>query len=208
MLHGTALVLFESTTASAVVEDPANQDWLAAIAAIDGELYDGVARRYYIALYHFRSRSRRVLPGRRQVVADDRQQALQAVLVDMNARRSSAKAAAGRDEPAIFVEVGPDPGNDALPEALRDFSKPPPSLSNLLGGRGRPPTDALCLMRAFLAAPLLGVGDSSTAVHRLLRSNPTFARACGFLGPSALKLPASGPRGDSPPSRPARSSAR
>jgi hypothetical protein len=45
----------------------------------------------------------------------------------------------------------------------------------------------LCLLRAFLAAPLLGVGDDPTAVYRLLHSNPTFAHACDFLSRDALK---------------------
>jgi hypothetical protein len=45
------------------------------------------------------------------------------------------------------------------------------------------------MLRAFLAAPLLSVGDSPTAVFGLLRSNPTFANACDFLGRDALKVP-------------------
>lgn len=76
---------------------------------------------------------------------------------------------------------------DDLLEALRDFTKSPPPLSILLAGPGRPPCDALCLLRAFLAAPLLGVGDDPTSVYRLLHSNPTFAHACDFLGRDALK---------------------
>jgi hypothetical protein len=43
-------------------------------------------------------------------------------------------------------------------------------------------------MRAFLAAPLLRVGDDPTSVHMLLHSNPTFARACGFRASGALKV--------------------
>jgi hypothetical protein len=43
-------------------------------------------------------------------------------------------------------------------------------------------------MRAFLAAPLLGIGDDPTSVHLLLHSNPTFARACGFRASGALKV--------------------
>lgn len=190
MLHATALVLFESTDAPSILAEAVNQGWVAVVNSIDGGLYGELARRYYLALYDLRRRPRRAaLPGQRQVEAEGRQAALQGVLIAMNERKSSEKAPAGRDEPAIFVEVRPDPENDELPEALRDFSRPPPPLSNVLGGPGRPPTDALCMMRAFLASPLLGVGDSPTAVHRQLRSNPTFARACGFLGPAALKQP-------------------
>ena len=44
-------------------------------------------------------------------------------------------------------------------------------------------------MRAFLGAPLLVGSDSPTDVFRLLRSNPTYARACGFLGRNAEKQP-------------------
>lgn len=53
---------------------------------------------------------------------------------------------------------------------------------------GALPCDALCLRRAFLAAPLLGLGDDPTSVHRLLHSNPAFAHICGFLGPNVMKL--------------------
>jgi hypothetical protein len=107
----------------------------------------------------------------------------------VSCRKRSEKVAASRDGTAIFVEVRPDGEDESLPESLRDFSKPAPSLNDLLSGAGRPPCDALCLMRAFLAAPLLGVGDSPTDVHLLLRSNPTYVRACGFLGREAMKQP-------------------
>ncbi len=190
MLHGTALVLFESMDAAAVLGDPANEDWLAVVSYVGGRMYELVERRYYVALHHFRSRSHRAaLPGRREVDAETRQQALQCVLGGLLERKASEKVTIGRDELAIFVEARPAPEQDDLPEALRDFSTPPPPLSNILDGPGRPPCDALCLMRAFLAAPLLDVTDSPTAVHRLLRSNPTYARACGFRGPASLKLP-------------------
>jgi len=87
-----------------------------------------------------------------------------------------------------FVDTTPDRTDATLPEPLRDFSKAPPPLRQILAGPGRPPCDAMCLMRAFLAAPLLGVGDDATSVHKLLHSNPTFARACGFRGSGAPKV--------------------
>ncbi len=188
MLHDTASVLFESTDAPAVLTDPANQDWLAVVRAIAGERYELLERRYYTALYHFRrQRSRSTLPGCTQVSAQSKAQALQGMLDVLDARKASRKEQDGADKVDVFVEARPDSQDESLPEALRDFSKPPPSLGDLLDGPGRPPCNALCLMRAFLAAPLLGVGDSPTSVHGLLRSNPTLARACGFLGRDALK---------------------
>ena len=190
MLHSTSLVLFESTDADSVLLDPVNEDWLAVVRGVAGELYDDVAGRYYSALTHFRrQRYRSPLQGRKEVSGSGKQQAFEAMLLAMEERKRVEKVAASRDVPAIFVEAQPDAQDETLPEALRDFSKPVPSLSDLLSGAGRPPCDALCLMRAFLAAPLLGVGDSPKNVYLLLRSNPTFVRACGFLGRSAMKQP-------------------
>lgn len=192
MLHSTSLVLVESTDARAVLEDPANQDWLAVVRGITGEQYELVARRYYLALYHLRQQGRRpALPGRSEVNAAGKEQALQGMLLLMEERKKAKtakqKTVVRGEVVEVFVDVLPDAENDSLPEALRDFSMRPPALDNILRGRGRPPADALCMMRAFLAAPLLGGGDSPRAVYRLLRSNPTFARACDLLGRAAQK---------------------
>jgi hypothetical protein len=190
MLNSTALVLFESTDAPAVLADPVNADWLAVVDGIQGEPYDSLARRYYLALSHFRgSAERRPVPGRVEVEGDSRQEALRELLDSMNQRKASEKVAASKDEAAIFVDVSPDREDESLHEALRDFSKRPPAISDLLRGPGRPPCDALCLLRSYLGAPVVGAGDGPTEVHRLLHSNPTFARACGFLGRDALKQP-------------------
>lgn len=105
----------------------------------------------------------------------------------MEERKANSKRAAG-STPDVFIDATPDKTDTTLPEALRDFSKAPPGLRQILTGPGRPPCDALSLMRAFLAAPLLGVGDDPTSVYKLLHSNPTFARACGFYASGALKV--------------------
>lgn len=184
MHDNTALVLFESTDAPTVLTDPVNEDWVAVLSAIDDERFQLLERRYYEALTHFRKQnSRPSLPGRVQVEAQDKQEALQGMLGVIVERKEK-----GTSE-ETFVEAHALSENDSTPESLRDFSKQPRSLRELLDRPGRPPCDAQCLMRAFLAAPLLGVGDSPGSVHRLLRSNPTFARTCGFMGPTAMKQP-------------------
>ncbi len=190
--QSTAPVLFESSDNVAVERDAANDDWLTLLRVIDDERFDDLVRRYYLALYHFRQqRQRPALPGQLEIQAPDRQGALQGVLSVIEQRKARRKAAGA--EPAspadVFVEPGPDGDDETLPPSLRDFTVPPPALSRFLGGVGRPPCDAMCLLKAFLAASLLGVGDSPTAVFRLLRSNPTFARLCGFRGPSVNRLP-------------------
>ena len=191
MQHSTAPVLFESSGDHGVRQDPVNEDWVALVNAVDGERFDVLARRYYLALYHLRKRrARPALPGQTSVEAGSRQQAFEAMLEVMEERKASRK---GADEPLsaaeVFVEPLPQRGDKDLPAALGDFTIRPPSLGELLGGAGRPPCDALCLLRAFLAAPLLGLGDDPTSVHQLLHSNPAFAHLCGFLGPTVMKLP-------------------
>ncbi len=190
MLSAALPVLFESSDNSAVLQDPVNEDWLAVVNAIDGERYELQAQRYYVALYHLRSQdSRPELPDSIRIQALGKQQALQGMLELMEQRKSNSKEATGKQTTTVFVDAGPDSTEEGLPEVLTDFSKAPPNLSEFLSGPGRPPCDALCLMRAFLAAPLLGVGDDPTSVHRLLHSNPTFAHACNFLGRDVLKQP-------------------
>jgi len=193
MMHATALLLFESSDNIAVQQDAANEDWVALVRVIDGERFERIARRYYEALYHFRKEYRRpALPGQLEIVAPDRQGAMQGVLAGLEQRKARRQAEnAEQHGPAaeVFVDPVPNGTDESLPASLRDFTHPPLPLGVTLGGRGRPPCDALCLLRAFVVAPLLGMGDGPTAVFRLLRSNPTFAHLCGFLGRDVLKEP-------------------
>lgn len=53
MLSAALPVLFESSDNSAVLQDPVNEDWLAVVNTIGGECYEVLARRYYVALYHW-----------------------------------------------------------------------------------------------------------------------------------------------------------
>ncbi len=184
----TALLLFESSDNDAVLNDPANEDWVALLNELDDGRFNLLARRYYLALRHFRKQAARPsLPGQETIRAQGREQAQQEMLAIWEQRKVNEKGAEERQRADVFVETRPS--IEEVPEALRDFTKDPPPLSVLLEGPGRPPCDALCLLRAFLAAPLLGVDDAPTSVYRLLRSNPTFAHHCGFLGRNVLKQP-------------------
>ena len=188
MRQCTALLLFESSDNDAVLNDPANEDWVALLCELDDERFNVLARRYYLALRHFRKQAARPsIPGQAAITAQGKEQAQQEMLAIWEQRKVSGSEAEGQHRADAFVETRPS--NQELPEALRDFTKEPPPLSLLLDGPGRPPCDALCLLRAFLAAPLLGVDDAPTSVYRLLRSNPTFAHHCGFLGRDVLKQP-------------------
>ena len=174
-----APVLVQSSNSHAVVSDPANEAWLGLCHSVSGPTFDALARCYYLALNHFRRFVRRpVMPGVIEVFADNKHQAQK----DLHAELQAGS------ELETFVTVGPDPDDKSLHPALTDPNVAPPTLRNLLLGPGAPPTDALCLLRAFIAAPQLGLPGSPKDVWMLLRSNPTFARACGFLGPRTSKL--------------------
>ncbi len=175
-----APVLVQSSSSLAVVSDLANQVWLGLCDGVTGPLFDLLARCYYLALNHFRKLERRPnMPGVIELPAGDKQQA----------QRDLYNLLRGLSKDDTFVTIGPEPDDKTLHPALTDPNATPPSLRNLLLGPGAPPTDALCLMRAFIAAPELGLPGSPKNVWLLLRSNPTFARVCGFLGPGASKLP-------------------
>jgi hypothetical protein len=191
MQQSTAPVLFESSGEYEAINDPNNEDWVSLLALLDDERLDVPARRYYLALSHFRKQQNRPdIPGGTAVFAASRQQAFEGMLEQMEQRKASRKKAKTALEPEdVFVEPLPKALEDSLPAPLADFTLTPPPMGLLLGGAGRPPCDAKCLMRAFLAAPLLNVGDGPTSVHGLLHSNPAFARLCGFLGKNVMKQP-------------------
>jgi hypothetical protein len=187
----TLPVLFESSDSATVHADPANAVWLTLVYAIAGERFEQLVRRYYMALYHFRQqRSRPRLRSAIELKADGKQAALLGILewIEQNKVERSKATCEGKTG-TVFFDAHPDAEDESLPAVFRDFSKAPPSLTLILSGQGRPPCDGMCLLRAFLAAPLMDVGDDPTSVYRLLHSNPTFARTCGFLGPAAMKQP-------------------
>ena len=81
MLNASTPLLFESTDNHRVFSDPVNQAWLAVVNAIAGESFDVLARRYYLALTHLRSKGARpTLVGKLQVIADGAKQAAQGML--------------------------------------------------------------------------------------------------------------------------------
>lgn len=180
VMAGTVMLLMESMENKAVVEDPANEQWLSVLRRLDDARLEETRCRYHLALSHFRSTHRRgKLTTGPRVAARGRRQAQLCFLEKIDEQKRS------RRSEDVFAPVSSVAGmsTDAkLPASLADFSVPPPPLRQLLGGPGRPPIDGACLMRAFLAAPVMGVDDDAGGVFVLLRSNPSFAHLCGFEG--------------------------
>ena len=186
----TALVLFEPATTTELRRDPVNTEWLAACNwAWNSPLVADIEARFYPALTHFRSAGRPPLPGQMLLDAESRHAARRAVLEAMEQRKAAKKKAASNTAPAIFVDPTAGVIADDIPPCLRDFAIAPPRVRDFLDRPGRPPVDAGCLLRAFLVALILTGDASPTAVHRLLHSNPTVARECGFLGLRTRRLP-------------------
>lgn len=186
----TALALFEPTTSVGLRRDPVNAPWLAVCEwSRHSQLVADIVARYYVALSHFRRTERPALPGQSALTAAGREQARQAALEGILARKVADKQPASNTEPAIFVDPAAGVIADDLPPCLRDFSVAPPPMHRQLGGPGRPPADAECLIRAYLVATVLHGDESPTAVDRMLRTNPVIASECGFLGYEALRQP-------------------
>jgi hypothetical protein len=104
MLHCTVPVLFESSDSHAVLQDPVNKDWVALLGAINEERFGAVARRYYLALSHFRRQpARSALPGQLEIVAAGKQQAQQEMLGVWEQRKASRKLADGEQAADVLV---------------------------------------------------------------------------------------------------------
>lgn len=187
-LFGTAMLLFDSRENQAVVEDPANKPWVDLLRHLDDERLYVHKRRYHLALNHFRSnRNREKLPQVLEIEATGRQEALRGILDYQEENKKRIAQGEG-----VFVDAAGQSsgdGEDSLPASLSDLSISPPSLQAILSGPGRPPIDGACMIRAFVAAPLLGVDGSVDSVHGLLHSNPQFAHLCGFEGRSSKTRP-------------------
>ena len=97
MFQSTVPVLFESSDNFKAFQDPANEEWVAVLRTIEGEDFETLERRYYLALQHFRKQpARPTLTGNTEIPAQGKQQAFQAVLETMDQRK-----AAGLDAPEI-----------------------------------------------------------------------------------------------------------
>ncbi len=191
MYDPTPLLLIESSENHAVLNDPVNEDWVTLLGAITDERFATLARRYHVALTHFREQSARPsLPGQLELVVQGKKQAEQQML-ELREQRKHNRPTAQDDGQQVTVKtfVEPVASDEPWPKELLDLTIEPRSLRDQLDRPGRPPCDALCLLRAFLAAPLLGVDDSPISVFRLLHNNAPFAHYCGFLGRGVLRQP-------------------
>jgi hypothetical protein len=183
-MNSTAPVLFESSSTAAVVNDPANAVWVAVLRALSGPGWEVFRRRYHAALNHFRSQPRRPRTADHvvQISAATRAAAERGLLSEV--------FSGGPPQAPMFAPVGPGPElRRDLPPCLANLSVEPPPLATILYGPGRPPTDGLCLLRAFMGTLALGHADTPTSVHTNLHANPTFAEQCGFTKAGARKAP-------------------
>ena len=177
---------------SALQADPVNDEWLLMLWQLDEVHLGEIARRYYVALSHYRSqKSRPVHPEGTELGSGSKKQATFRWLEQLQQRKSTRAKAKQQPLDATEVFVDPQQGQheEIWPKCLRDPSHKPPPLHLLLDGPGRPPVDAEAMLRAFIVAPLLGMSDSPASVCKLLHSNRDVAQLCGFTSRGASKLP-------------------
>jgi hypothetical protein len=129
------------------------------VESITHATYRSEAQAYYAAL--FKHNKRRPEPGRR-------------------GRPPSKEAAAERVAEAWIGTRGSGPVLFEI-EALTPADQEEPEADELQRGvGGRPPTDFVFLLRAFMGVATMGLPPEPAMVHTILTSNPAFARLCGF----------------------------
>ena len=177
---------------SALKADPVNRPWVVILEVLNKIGLSEMARRFYVALYDYRSRSTRPIhPEVVELSCDSQHQAKLCLLQNIDGRKQTRAKAKQQplDADDVFVDPQQAQQQENWPACLRDPSHKPPTLHSMLGRAGRPPVDAEPMMRAFILAPLLGMSDSPAAVCKLLHSNSDVAQLCGFTSRGASKIP-------------------
>jgi hypothetical protein len=120
--------------------------------------YEEEAGAYYQALLEHNKRT--PAPGRRG----------RPPLKEAAAGRVAEEWIGTRGTGPVLFELGPvEPATQATD---REASR--------RGQGGRPPTDFVFLLRAFMGVAVMGLPPEPAMVHTILTTNPPFARLCGF----------------------------
>ena len=151
--------------------------WFDLLRNLDWRPFRETAARYYEALWQFNydaAEMRRAL-GTGQPANPETES-------DATMRLLFARATMCEDTPAIYaLPLSAPPEIHVDPKWLRPGTPPP-------RWAGRTPKCFFALFAAFVGVMAQGKPGEPESVHRELRSNPSFARACGFTLPRSNGL--------------------
>ena len=166
VVHSDDLVLFNAPDSA----------WFEVLYYFSWQDYRNYGAQYYDALYEFNIRESKKrqehLGEQEDQIGETQEQAKQRLLFARVTMQEYQEAA----NPAIIYEGEvPESGLSKIdPESIS-----PGVVPNRLGGKK--PKCFFALFKSFLGASLMGFSPEPEDVSQLLNSNPSFARACGFV---------------------------
>ncbi len=154
-------------------------EWFEILSAFPWQSYREVAAAYYDALYAFNLDESPVSDSECAHPRESQEEAKQRLLLD----RPTMQTGHPEQSPILYqVPVASAPLATVHPLALAPGVVPPRLV-------GRKPKCFFSLLKSFIGAPLMGFPAEPESVYLLLRSNPSFARVCGFIPKEKDKAP-------------------
>jgi len=145
-------------------------EWFAILYHFRWEDYRQFAADYYNALYDFNRLAPQTATEECEVNAETKEQARQRLMFD----RATAPRPTDPPAPILYQgEVVQRKAQDVQPADVAPGVVP-------LRLVGRKPKCFFGLLKSFLGTSLMGFAAEPEQVHLLLKSNPAFARVCGF----------------------------
>jgi hypothetical protein len=145
-------------------------EWFEILHAFPWREYREHAAAYYDALHAFNREEREQASGADEPTVETREQAKQRLLFERPTMRGPQASCA----PLIYRgEVVESPTPKVDPMSLAPGVVPPRLI-------GRKPKCFFSLLKSFVGTTLMGFAPEPEQVHLLLKSNPSFARVCGF----------------------------
>jgi hypothetical protein len=144
-----------------------DSEWYRTLKDFPDHNYLKLAADYYNCLNHF-NKFHRNLDNISNNYDELKDQAKQRLLFE--------RSTMNKTEPVLY-EVPPIPEIEQIINSSMICPGIPP---HRLGG-GKKPKCFFALLKSFIGAPLMGFEAEPERIHDLLRSNPQFARVCGFF---------------------------
>jgi len=145
-------------------------EWFEILLYFSWEEYRSFAADYYNALYDFNQRPPRSTTAQDDVNPETKEEARQRLLLD----RATAPRPTNPPAPILYQgEVVELKAQDVQPSGVAPGVVP-------LRLVGRKPKCFFGLLKSFIGVSLMGFPAEPEQVHLLLKSNPAFARVCGF----------------------------
>ncbi len=147
-------------------------DWYDILTNFDYTRYKDVAADYYNALFDF-NQSCKVTDQKREIRNETKAEAAQRELFD--------RPTINKDNPVLYKpEIKPVQHKLITSDDIL-IGIPPHRFA------GRRPKCFFALFKSFIGSVLMGLPPEPETAHMLLNSNPSFARACGFLPVDQVK---------------------